>query len=130
MTTQVDDTGLAFIAGLLATRAVTISAHTADPGATGANSELPTSGSGVNYARHTEAAANWTATGVTADNDNAIDMFTPGSGDAGMIVTYLGIRFGAVWYGRIQLLAPVTLVQGRPFRIAAGTIDLMMARPT
>ena len=128
MTTQVDDTGLAFIATYLATRSVTLSAHTADPGATGAAAELPTVGAGVNYARHIEAAANWTATGATADNDNAIAMFTPGSGDAGSVVTHLGVRFGAVWYGRIELVAPITLVEGRPFRIAAGTIDLMMAR--
>ena len=127
MPTQVDDTGLAFIAGLLAARAVTLSAHTGDPGDDGSANELPTGG-GRTYARHVEAAANWTADGATTDNDNAIDMFDPAAADAGQIVTYLGIRFGAVWYGRMQLVAPVTLVEGRPFRLAEGTVDLMLAR--
>ena len=127
MTTQVDDTGLAFLATYLATRSVTISVHTGDPGADGSANEMAT-GAGRNYARHTEAAAGWTADTATADNDSAIDVFTPTATEQGTVVNHLGIRFGNTWYGRMELVAPVTLVAGRPFRIAAGTIDLMLAR--
>ena len=127
MPTQVDDTGLAFLATYIATLAVTISVHTNDPGSTGANNELAT-GAGRNYGRHTEPAADIAATGATADNDDPIDVFTPTSTEAGTVVRYLGIRFGSTWYGRIELLAPVTLVAGRPFRIAAGTLDVTFAR--
>ncbi len=127
MTTQVDDSGLAFLAAYLATRSVTISVHTDDPGAAGADNELAT-GAGRNYARHTEAAAGWSANAATSDNDNAIDVFTPAAAEAGTVVNHLGIRFGNTWYGRMELVAPVTLVTGRPFRIAAGTLDLVLAR--
>ena len=130
MPTQVDDTGLNFVAKYLAGQAVTLSAHTADPGADGSNGELDRSGGATrNYARFVAAASKWTATGGTSDNNEALEMFTPGSAEAGTIVTYLGLRIGGTWYGRIQLVAPVTLVEGRPFRVASGTIDLMFARP-
>ena len=130
MATQVDDTGLAMIATWLAGQDVTLSAHTADPTSDGSAGELDRSGGATrNYARYVAAAARWTATGGTADNNVALEMFTPGSAEAGTVVTYLGIRFGATWYGRIELVAPVTLVAGRPFRVASGTIDLMLARP-
>ena len=127
MVTRVDDTGLAFLATYLATRAVTISAHTGDPGSDGTANELAT-GAGRNYSRKVEAAANWTATGATADNDAAIDVFTPTATEQGTVVNHLGIRFGNVWYGRMELIAPVTLVEGRPFRLAEGTVDLMLVR--
>lgn len=128
MTTRVDDTGLAYVAAFLATAAVTISAHTGDPAADGSANELPTGGQ-RNYARKVEPAGNWSADAAVADNDNAIDVFIPTATEAGTVVSHIGIRFGAVWYGRVELIAPVTLVAGRPFRIAAGTIDLMAARP-
>lgn len=130
MTTRVDDTGLNYIATYLATQDIQISAHTADPTADGSAAELPTGG-GRNYSRHLEAAGSWAAEGGTSDNNAAIDMFTPVAAEAGTTVTHLGIRIGAArtWYGRIELVAPVTLVEGRPFRIAEGTIDLTVRHP-
>ena len=127
MTTQVDDTGLAFLAGLLAGRQVTISVHTNDPGATGADNELG-GGAGRNYARKNEAAANWTADASTTDNDNDIEVFTPTATEAGTVVNHIGIWFGAVWYARMELVAPITLVEGEAFTLSAGTVDLFFAR--
>ena len=133
MPTQVDDTGLQFLATYLASLAVTISVHTNDPGPTGADNELP-HGAGRNYRtgggnpRYTEAAGDWNRDGTASDNDNDIDVFTPTATEQGTVCRYIGIRFGAVWYGRIQLVAPVTLVAGRPFTLAAGTVDLNFAR--
>lgn len=127
MPTQVDDSGLAFEAAYLATQAVTISVHTADPGPTGSNNELST-GAGRNYRRHTEPAGDWTATGAINDNDDSIDVFTPSAADAGTTCRYIGIRFGNTWYGRIRLQNPVVLIAGSPFRIPPGALDMMKTR--
>ena len=127
MTTQVDDSGLQFIADHIAGQNVTISVHTGDPGASGSANELPT-GAGRNYTRKTENASEWTRTDQTVDNDNSISVFTPSSTEAGTVVNHIGIRFGGTWYARIELVAPVTLIENHAFRIAAGTIDLMFSR--
>lgn len=131
MPTRVEDTGLAFIAAYLAALDWTLSLHTGDPGADLAANELATDADKAvrAYGRHTELAANWSASGATCDNDNAIPIFTPTATEQGTVVNHLGIRRGNTVYGRMELIAPVTLVAARPFRIAAGTIDLMLARP-
>ena len=130
MPTQVEDTGLAFIAAYLATLDWTISLHSGDPGADLAANELQTNVDKAvrAYGRHTELAANWSASGATCDNDNAIPIFTPTATEQGTIVNHLGLRRGNVVYGRLELIAPVTLVAARPFRIAAGTIGTCAVR--
>lgn len=117
MTTQVDDSGLAFLAAYLATRSVTISVHTDDPGPTGANNELAT-GRGRNYARHTEAAD-----GSSIAFNKAVTIYTPTTGSA-VDATHIAFFDAAAggnqltdWFQYPDIAAPQ---QGQPVQIASG----------
>ena len=136
MPTLISDTGLAWLATVMAAQSVIVSAHTDDPGAALADNELPTGG-GRNYARHTVPAAQLTATASATRNPALIRVFTPNDTDIGAgaapVVRYLGYRIDLaidVIYGRARLVAPITLVSGVDFEIAPNTLDLMFANKT
>lgn len=134
MPTAIAATGRAYVAQHFAGLAIKISAHTNDPGEALAQNELATGG-GRAYAQQTFAAAGFSADADTTDNDDALAVFTPNNvdvGDPATIVRYIGVRLAGagaggadVIYARVRLAAPITLVTGVPFEIAAGTLDFM-----
>lgn len=126
MAVRISDFALNWLAGRIAGQAITISLHTGDPGADGTANELATTG-GSNYARKATTAADWTATGATVDNDADIGIFTPNAAAAGQAVTHVGYWFGTDHFLSVDLIAPVTTVEGVAFPIAAGTADITIS---
>ena len=121
--------GLNWLAARIAGVEITISAHTASPGDTGAANELSSAGA-RNYARKAVPAANWSADAATTDNDAVIEIFTPVAASAGDTVSHIGYWFPAAqisaaagFFGWVALRAGVTTVEMEPLRIAAGTAD-------
>ena len=128
MPTTVVPKGLAWLADQVAGQDVTLSVHTALPTDDLSAGELATGG-GRAYARKVEPAASFTAAGdsATAQNPAVINLFTPNATDVGAgaqpTATYIGIRIGGNPYGYAELAAPIGLIAGVPFEIAANTLD-------
>ncbi len=108
-----------WLAGRVATQAITMGLHTDDPGSNG-TANRATNNSGARGVTKTVAAGDITADGASVDNDNDVEFFTPDSTRAGQAITHLSYWFGSNFIGSVQLAAPVTTVESVPFIIAAG----------
>ena len=126
MAVRISAFALQWLAQKIAAEAITISLHTGDPGAAGTANELATTG-GSNYARKATTAADWTATTGTTDNDADIEIFTPNAAAAGQAVSHVGYWLGNNHFLSVDLVAPVTTVEGIAFPIAAGTADMAIS---
>ena len=118
-------------AGLLpsaAAGAFWISLHTADPGEAGDQTTSETAY--TNYVRQDEAraAAQWTVTNNTADNDNAIGF--PACGVTGATLTNFGLGSANVAAGNLflkgALTAPLIVSAGVTPSFAAGALDITL----
>lgn len=105
-----------------------ISLHTADPGETGSQTTNETAY--TNYARQDEArnTTQWTVTGNTADNDNAIDF--PQCGATGATLTHFGLGSDTSGAGNLFLYGALTsslaVSNGVTPSFAAGALDITL----
>lgn len=105
-----------------------ISLHTSDPGETGAQNTNETAY--TNYARQDEArnTTQWTVTGNTADNDNAIGF--PTGGASGATLTHFGLGSDTSGAGNLFLYGALTsslaVSSGITPSFAAGALDITM----
>lgn len=105
-----------------------ISLHTASPGETGDQTTNETAY--TNYARQDEArnTTQWTVTGNTADNDNAIGF--PTGGASGATLTDFGLGSATSGAGNLflfgALTAPRAVSDGITPSFAAGTLDIVL----
>lgn len=105
-----------------------ISLHTASPGETGDQTTSETAY--TNYARQDEArnTTQWTVTGNTADNDNAITF--PQCGASGATLTDFGIGSASSAAGNLFLYGALTsslaVSNGITPEFAAGALDVTL----
>ena len=105
-----------------------ISLHTASPGETGNQTTSETAY--TNYARQDEArtASQWTVTGNTADNDNAIGF--PTGGASGATLTDFGLGSDTSGTGNLFLFGALTaslaVSSGITPSFAAGALDITL----
>jgi len=105
-----------------------ISLHTASPGETGSQTTNETAY--TNYARQDEArtASQWTVTGNTADNDNAIGF--PTGGASGATLTDFGLGSDTSGTGNLFLFGALTaslaVSSGITPSFAAGALDITL----
>jgi len=105
-----------------------ISLHTASPGETGSQTTNETAY--TNYARQDEArnASQWTVTGNTADNDNAIGF--PTGGASGATLTDFGLGSDTSGAGNLFLFGALTaslaVSSGITPSFAAGALDITL----
>jgi hypothetical protein len=105
-----------------------ISLHTASPGETG--DQTTNESAYTNYARQDEArnTTQWTVTGNTADNDNAIGF--PTGGATGSTVTDFGIGSAETTAGNLFLFGALTsslaVSSGITPSFAAGALDITL----
>jgi hypothetical protein len=103
-----------------------ISLHTASPGETGDQTTSETAY--TNYARQDEArnTTQWTVTGNTADNDNAISF--PQCGASGATLTDFGLGSATSGAGNLflygSLTASLAVSNGITPSFAAGALDI------
>lgn len=114
---------LQWAAGQAAGQALTVELHTGEPG-NALTANRATSNSNTAGITVTVAANAISATGGVADNDGVVTVFTPNATSAGQAISHVSYKFGSTKVGWVALAAPVTTVDGVPFEIAAGTIDL------
>lgn len=105
-----------------------IGLHTADPGETGDQTTNETAY--TNYARQDEArnTTQWTVTGNTADNDNAIGF--PTGGASGATLTHFGLGSATSGAGNLFLYGALTsslaVSSGITPSFAAGALDITL----
>lgn len=105
-----------------------ISLATASPGETG--TQTTNESAYTNYARQDEArnVTQWTVTGNTADNDNAITF--PTGGATGSLVTHFGIGSASTGVGNLFLYGALTaslqVNSGITPEFAAGALDITL----
>lgn len=105
-----------------------ISLHTATPNETGDQTTNETAY--TNYARQDEArnTTQWTVTGNTADNDNAIDY--PTCGASGATLTHFGLGSDSSGAGNLflygSLTASLAVSNGVTPSFAAGALDVTL----
>lgn len=105
-----------------------ISLHTASPGETGDQTTNETAY--TNYARQDEArnTTQWTVTGNTADNDNAITY--PQCGASGATLTHFGLGSDTSGAGNLflygALTASLAVSNGITPEFAAGALDITL----
>jgi hypothetical protein len=105
-----------------------ISLHTASPADTGDQTTNETAY--TNYARQDEArnTTQWTVTGATADNDNAIGF--PTGGASGATLTHFGIGSATSGAGNLFLWGALTsslaVSNGVTPSFAAGALDITL----
>jgi len=105
-----------------------ISLHTASPGETG--DQTTSESAYTNYARQDEArnTTQWTVTGNTADNDNAIPF--PECGVTGSTVTDFGLGSASSGAGNLFLFGALTASRiinaGITPSFAAGALDIVL----
>lgn len=105
-----------------------ISLHTASPGETGDQTTNETAY--TNYARQDEArnTTQWTVTGNTADNDNAIPF--PQCGASGATLTHFGLGSATSGAGNLflygALTASLAVSSGITPEFAAGALDITL----
>ena len=105
-----------------------ISLHTSDPGETGDQTTNETAY--TNYARQDEArnTTQWTVTGNTADNDNAIGF--PTGGASGATLTHFGLGSDTSGAGNLflsgALTASLAVSSGITPSFAAGALDITL----
>jgi hypothetical protein len=105
-----------------------ISLHTASPGETG--DQTTSESAYTNYARQDEArnTTQWTVTGNTADNDNAITY--PECGVTGSTVTDFGLGSASSGAGNLFLFGALTASRiinaGITPSFAAGALDITL----
>lgn len=103
-----------------------ISLHTASPGEAGDQTTSETAY--TNYARQDEArnTTQWTVTGNTADNDNAISY--PQCGASGATLTDFGLGSASSGAGNLflygALTSPLAVSNGITPSFAAGSLDI------
>ena len=112
-----------WVATQIAGQALTIGLHTGSPGNDG-TANRANGNAGAPGVEKVVAAAGITATTGTADNDAEVEIFTPNATSAGQAITHFSYKFGANFIGWIDLVAPVTTVDGVPFTVPAGLVDL------
>jgi len=105
-----------------------ISLHTANPNETG--DQTTSESAYTNYARQDEArnTTQWTVTGNTADNDNAIGF--PTGGASGSTVTHFGLGSDTSGAGNLflygALTASLAVSSGITPSFAAGALDITL----
>jgi hypothetical protein len=105
-----------------------ISLHTASPGETG--DQTTSESAYTNYARQDEArnTTQWTVTGNTADNDNAIAF--PTGGATGSLVTHFGLGSASTAAGNLflygALAASLQVNSGITPEFAVGALDITL----
>lgn len=105
-----------------------ISLHTASPGETG--DQTTSESAYTNYARQDEArnTTQWTVTGNTTDNDNAIGY--PTGGATGSTVTHFGLGSASTGVGNLFLFGALTasliVNSGITPSFAAGALDITL----
>ena len=105
-----------------------ISLHTADPGEAG--TQTSSESAYTNYARQDEArnTTQWTVTGNTADNDNAIAY--PTGGATGSLVTHFGLGSASSGAGNLFLYGALTaslqVNSGITPEFAIGALDITL----
>jgi hypothetical protein len=120
-----DATGLR---GSSAAGVLWISLHSADPGEAGDQTTSETTY--TNYARQDEArnTTQWTVTGNTGDNDNAIGF--PTGGASGQTVTHFGLGSANSGAGNLDVYGALTsslaVSSGITPSFAAGALDVTM----
>jgi len=114
-----------WLAGKLAAEDLTIGLHTAEPGNAGTTARAKSNTNTAGVTKVISASA-ITATSGEADNDADVDVFTPNATSAGQAISHISYTIDGTYFGWVSLQAAVTTVNGVPFVIAAGTIDMIV----
>lgn len=114
-----------WVAAKIAAEALTIGLHTAEPGNAGTTARA-NGNNGSPGVTKIVAGNKITAANGEADNDDDVEIFTPNATSAGQAISHLSYTIDGTYFGWVSLQAPVTTVNGVPFVIAAGTIDMIV----
>ncbi len=120
---------LNWLATRVAGQAITVGLHTGVPGNAG-TANRATANNGSPGVTTTIAAADISADGARADNDDVVNVFTPNATSAGQTITHLSYWFGNNFVGWVQAAASRQTVADEVFPIDADSVALVFSLKT